>query len=139
VGWRPILTQSFAAGRHTLLVSLGNGASLDQVRIEKKKTSAEDYVATLRRLGLDSGPDGPVSRDTAIEAMRFVREQRQEAMARMCGDYVTVDEVPLPPLQVAEMPGPGEPAPPVVPLPPPIAPPILPPQEPASPTTPGGS
>ena len=66
--------------------------------------------------------------DKAIEAMRFVRDQRQEAMARLCGDTVTVDDVPLPPLQVAEMPGPSEPAPPVVPLPPPIAPPILPPQ-----------
>ncbi len=138
VGWRPILTQSFATGRHTLLVSLGNAATLDQVRIEKKKASAEDYVATLRRLGLEPGPDGPVSRDSAIEAMRFVREQRQEAMARLCGDSVTIDEVPLPPLQVADMPGPSEAAPPVVPLPPPIAPPILPPQEPASPTTPTG-
>jgi hypothetical protein len=138
VGWRPIMTQAFATGRHTLLVSLGNGASLDQVRIERKKTSAEDYVATLARLGLDSGPDGPVTRDKAVEAMRFVREQRQEAMARLCGDNVTVDEVPLPPLQVADMPGPGEPAPPAVPLPPPIAPPILPPQDPASPTTPTG-
>ncbi|MCG6923303.1 MAG: hypothetical protein LJF15_19795 [Acidobacteria bacterium] len=138
VGWRPILSQSFSAGRHTLLVSLGNAATLDQIRIEKKKDSAEDYVATLRRLGLEPGPNGPVSQDKAIEAMRFVREQRQEAMARLCGDTVTVDELPLPPLQVAEMPGPSEPAPPVVPLPPPIAPPILPPQEPASPTTPTG-
>jgi hypothetical protein len=40
VGWRPILTQSFSTGRHTLLVSLGNAATLDQVRIEKKKASA---------------------------------------------------------------------------------------------------
>jgi hypothetical protein len=138
VGWRPILTQSFATGRHTLLVSLGNAASLDQVRIEKKKASAEDYVATLRRLGLEPGPDGPVSRDNAIEAMRFIREQRQEAMAQLCGDQVTIDEVPLPPLQIADMPGPSEAAPPVAPLPPPIAPPILPPQEPASPTAPSG-
>jgi hypothetical protein len=72
--------------------------------------------------------------------MRFIREQRQEMMAQLCGDYVTVDEVPLPPLQVADMPGPSEggATAPVVPLPPPIAPPILPPQEPASPTTPTG-
>jgi hypothetical protein len=140
VGWRPILSQSFAAGRHTLVVSLGNGASLDQVRIEKKKSSAQDYAATLRRLGLEPGPDGPITRDKAVEAMQFVSEQRQEAMAFYCGDYVTVEEAPLPPIQMAdELPGPSDPTAPAVPLPPPIAPPILPPQEPASPTSPSGS
>jgi hypothetical protein len=139
VGWRPILSQFFAGGRHTLLISLGNGATLDRVRVEKKQDSAEDYVATLRRLGLEAGPPAAeVPRDTAIAAMRFVREQRLDAMARLCGDNVTVDETPLPPLQVAEMPGPSEPVPAPVPLPPPIAPPILPPQEPASPTSPTG-
>jgi hypothetical protein len=141
VGWRPILTQSFAAGRHTLLVSLANAARLEQVRIEKKKASAEDYVATLRRLGLEPGTDGPVSQDKAVEAMRFIRDQRREAMARLCGDNVIVDEAPLPPLQIAEMPGPSEGPTAVAPgsaLPPPITPPLLPPQEPASPTAPTG-
>ncbi len=139
VGWRPILSQNLSAGRHTFLISLANGATLDQVRVEKKKDSAEDYVATLERLGLET-PQGPISRDKAIEAMRFVREKRQEAMARLCGDRVTVDDTPLPALQIADdsLPGPSDSVSgsPVVPLPPPIAPPILPPQEPASPTSP---
>jgi hypothetical protein len=140
-GWRHILSQSFAAGRHTLLVSLGPGAELSQVRIEKRKSSAEDYVAALRRLGLEAGPaEAEVSRDTAITAMRFVREKRREEMAFLCGDQVIVDDTPLPPLQVADdsLPGASEPVSAAVPLPPPIAPPILPPQEPASPTSPTG-
>ena len=136
VGWRPILTQNLAAGRHTLLVSLASGATLDQMKIEKKKDSADDYVATLARLGLEA-PQGPISRDKAIEAMRFVRDKRQDAMALLCGDQVRVDDTPLPPLQIADesLPGPTDPTSPAVPLPPPIAPPILPPQEPASPTS----
>jgi hypothetical protein len=142
VGWRPILTQSLASGRHTLLVSLANAARLELVRIEKKKASAEDYVATLRRLGLDPGPDGPITQDKAVEAMRFIRDQRREAMARLCGDQVVVVDVPLPPLQIAEMPGPSEgpttAAAAGAPPPPAITPPLLPPQEPASPTAPTG-
>jgi hypothetical protein len=142
VGWWAILSQSFSSGLHTLLVSLGNGATLDLVRIEKKKAGAEDYIATLRRLGLDPGPDGPILRDKAIEAMRFIREQRREVEARLCGDPVVIENVALPALHVAERSTPPEPAPPEPPpLPPPppnppLAPPILPPQQPASPTTP---
>jgi hypothetical protein len=140
-GWRPILSQTFAAGRHTLLISLGNTATLDQIRIEKKKNSSEDYIATLRRLGLEAGPaEAEVSRDAAITAMRFVRERRQEAMALLCGDNIIVDDAPLPPLRVADdsLPGASEGVQGGAPLPPPIAPPILPPQEPASPTSPTG-
>lgn len=141
-GWRPVLSQSFAAGRHTLLVSLGPRASLNQIRIEKRRDSAEDYIAALQRLGLETGPpEAEVAKDTAITAMRFVREQRREAMALLCGDQVFVDDTPLPPLQVADdnaIPGSSEPVTAAVPLPPPIAPPILPPQEPASPTSPSG-
>jgi len=136
-GWRPIMSQRFSAGRHTLLVSLGNGATLDTVRFERKKDGAEDYMATVERLGF-TPPQGPITRDQAIEAMRFVRDQRLERMALLCGDVVVVDDTPLPPLTVADesLPGPTDAVSPVTPLPPPIAPPILPPQEPASPDSP---
>lgn len=144
-GWRHILSQSFGAGRHTLLVSLGPGSELSQVRIEKRKDSAEDYIGALRRLGLEPGPaEAAVSREIAIAAMRFVREQRREAMALLCGDRVVVDDTPLPPLQVADDSLPGSTEGTVAatsssaPAPPPITPPILPPQEPASPTSPTG-
>jgi hypothetical protein len=146
MGWRAILTQALSDGRHSLLVSLGPDATLDLVRIERKKASPADYVSTLRRLGFDPGPEGPVSPDSAIAAMRFITEKRQEMSNLLCGDTIVVEETPaLPPPAVTEVadaqpgPGPGPPPPPpVVPPPPPIGPPILPPQPPASPTVPTG-
>jgi hypothetical protein len=145
-GWRAILTQPLSAGRHSLLVSLGASATLDLVRIERKKASPADYVTTLRRIGFDPGPEGAVSPDTAIAAMRFISEKRQEMADLLCGDTVVVEETPaLPPPPTGEVadalpPGPVLPptVPPVTPVPPPIGPPILPPQPPASPTAPAG-
>jgi hypothetical protein len=143
--WRAILTQPLSAGRHSLLVSLGAGASLDLVRVERKKASPADYVATLRRVGFDPGPGGPVSSDTAIAAMRFISEKRREMDDLLCGDTVVVEETPaLPPPPTGDvadaLPPPVLPptVPPVTPVPPPIGPPILPPQPPASPTAPAG-
>jgi hypothetical protein len=145
LGWRAILTQPFSAGRHSLLVSLGASATLEMVRVERKKASPQDYVATLRRIGFDPGPGGAISPDTAIEAMRFISDKRIEMTDRLCGDLVVVEETPvLPPppaADVADVLPPGPPPtlpPPITPVPPPIGPPILPPQPPASPTAPVG-
>jgi hypothetical protein len=141
-GWRPILSQTLAAGRHTLVLSLADGASFERLKLERKKASNADYSATLRRLGFDPGPEGPVTRARALDAMRFVREQHQALMSAMCGDHVLVEDnmtglltqlggvAPVVPGQPPGEPvGPGE-------LP--AAPPLLPPQPPSSPTTPGG-
>jgi hypothetical protein len=112
------------------------------LRIERKKSEPADYVATLRRLGFDPGPDGPVARARALEAMRFVREQRRAVVAELCGDRVPFQDTPTAlPTQVAGPTGavttqpPGQPPAPVEP---PIGPPILPPQPPSSPTEPTG-
>jgi hypothetical protein len=137
-GWRPIMTQSFSAGRHTLMVSLGNAASLDLVRIERKRNAPEDYESTMRRLGFDPGSEGPVSRDTAISAMDFIADKREENLTMMCGDTIRVDETPLPPPLMAELPAPSDPVAPAAPGVAPIGQPVLPPQEPASPTSPTG-
>jgi hypothetical protein len=135
------MSQTFAAGRHTLVLTLGDGASVERVRIEKKKSEPADYVATLKRLGFDPGPDGPVARSRALDAIGFVREQRRNLVASLCGD-VPLEELPTAlPTQVAgaatgpatgpatRPPGGGEP---------PFGLPILPPQPPASGTSPGG-
>ncbi len=141
-GWRPIMSQTLAAGRHTLVLSLANGASFERLKLEKKKSSAADYVATMRRLGFDPGPQGPVTRTRALDAMRFVREQRRTLLTSLCGDRIFIDDA-LKGLTTqvaggaAVVPGqpPGEPlGPGEVPVPPPL----LPPQPPSSPTTPGG-
>ena len=110
-GWRPIMSQTFAAGRHSLVLTLGEAASLDRLRIERKKSSPPDYVATVRRLGFDPGPPGPVSRSRALDAMRFVRDQRRALHASLCGDNVRIDEAPSLPVQIARAtaPGPGQP------------------------------
>lgn len=138
-GWRAIMTQAFSAGRHTLLLTLGDGATVDRVRLERRKDAPADYVTTIRRLGFDPGPAGPVSRDKALDAMRFVRESRRALAGALCGD--AVEEVPS--AQLAQVTGTAAPppvTPPVQPpvVEPPIGPPILPPQPPATPTQPGG-
>jgi hypothetical protein len=141
-GWRQILSQQFAAGRHSLALTLADGSTVERVRFEKKKSEPADYVATLRRLGFDPGPDGPVARDRALDAVRFIRDQRRELLASLCGDVVPFEETPTAlPTQVAgatpigptEPPGQGGGGT----LEPPIGPPILPPQPPATPVTPG--
>ncbi len=140
-GWRPVMSQTLAAGRHTLVLSLADGASFDRLKLERKKSSAADYAATLRRLGFDPGPQGPITRARALDAMRFVRDQRRALMASLCGDRVQIDESLTGQTTVAGnaavVPGqpPGEP---VGPGEPPIPPPLIPPQPPSSPTTPGG-
>ena len=138
-GWRPIMSQTLAAGRHTLVLTLGDGASVERLRLEKKKSAASDYVATMRRLGFDPGQAGPVTRGRALDAMRFVHTQRQALLASLCGDRVFVDDTPAGlPAQIAGtatvVPGrPGEGGGGGT-VQPPVAPPLIPPQPPASPT-----
>jgi len=143
-GWRPIMSQTLAAGRHTLVLTLADGASFERLRLEKKKSDAADYVATMRRLGFDPGPQGPVARGRALDAMRFVRDQRRTLLSSLCGDRVFIDDslkglttqvaggagaAVVPGQPPGEPTGPGEA---------PVPPPLLPPQPPSSPTTPGG-
>jgi hypothetical protein len=140
-GWRPIMSQMFAPGRHTLVLTLADGASFERIKFERRKDAAADYVSTLRRLGFDAGPGGPVTRARALDAMRFVRDQRRMVMAALCGDRVFVEEgqtnIPTQVAGTAVVPGqpPGEP---VGPGEVQVPPPLLPPQPPSSPTTPGG-
>jgi len=139
-GWRPIMSQAFSAGRHTLVLTLGDGATVERVRFEKKKSDPSDYVATLKGLGFDPGPDGPVARARALDAMRFIREQRRRRVSELCGDVPLQEPPTALPTQIAgatpiatqpprQVPGGGQP---------PIGPPVLPPQQPGSPTQPTG-
>jgi hypothetical protein len=86
--WRAIMSQPFAAGRHSFSVLLADGGTVERVRLERKKASARDYVAALRRLGFDPGPDGPVRRDTAAGAARFLQERQRSSREAACGDVV---------------------------------------------------
>ncbi|HET7745665.1 MAG TPA: hypothetical protein VFM29_00085 [Vicinamibacteria bacterium] len=105
--WHTLVTAPFAAGRHSLTVNLGQGARVQRVRAERKKASAEDYVATLRRLGFDVGPSGPVPRQRAVEAMNFL-DGRDTVMAiAQCGDVIAPGTQPvgLAGVQFAQTPG----------------------------------
>lgn len=137
--WRPILSQTFAAGRHSIEVTLGEGGSLQSVRFERKKEGTADYVAALTRLGFDPGPEGPITRAIAVDAARFVRERRRAALAAECLARIPVEEaMPAPATRVAGTQAPPPPGGVPGPLEPPLVAPILPPQEVATPTQPGG-
>jgi hypothetical protein len=137
--WRPLMTADFTAGRHLFTVSLGSGAGVERLRLERRKNSPEDYVAALKRVGFDPGPDGPITRQKATEAASFVAQKLAEQSSAECGDVGLDANV-----QVADAGGsePGTVTPPVIPpttpgIPePPIGPPVIPPQPPGSPDQP---
>jgi hypothetical protein len=136
--WRVVMSGNFASGRHFFSVTLGPGAVVARLRVERKKDGGGDYLGSIRRLGFDPGPDGqPVTRTRAIDAMNWVRQRRRMSPVDRCA------EVPLPAetttLRAALPPAPPPPpGPPGFPgtVPPPIGPPVIPPQEPASPVVP---
>ena len=111
--WRPVLTAQFAPGRHSFSVLLAPGALLQRVRAERKKDSPADYVATLRRLGFDVGPAGPMPRNRAVDAMRWLEKKAEPLKESLCGDIILPTVVPVTRagLEVAQIPGPGEPPP----------------------------
>jgi hypothetical protein len=140
--WRALTTAAFDAGRHLFNVTLAEGASVERLRLERKRAEPEDYVATIRRLGFDPGSPGPVSRAKANEAVDFILARRTSLPPSDCGDAPATRVAqlqgaaagrPEPPAPPITPPGPPGPLPPG---PPPIAPPVVPPQPPASPVVP---
>jgi hypothetical protein len=111
--WRPVLTAQFAPGRHSFSVLLAPGAVIQRVHAERKKDSPADYVATLRRLGFDVGPAGPMPRNRAVDAMRFLEKKAVPMKEALCGDILLPNIVPVTRagLEVAQIPGPGQPPP----------------------------
>jgi hypothetical protein len=77
--WRTILSARLLEGRHVFAASLGPGTLIQQLRLEPKKDSDEDYLATVERLGLTLAA-GPVTREKAEEARRFLRSRHLEAV-----------------------------------------------------------
>lgn len=111
--WRPVLTAQFAPGRHSFSVLLAPGGTIQRVRAERKKDTPADHAATLRRLGFDVGPPGPMPRNRAVDAMRFLEKKAAPMKQAMCGDVVLPTIVPTTRagLEVAQIPGPGQPPP----------------------------
>ena len=143
--WRQVFSGEFGAGRHFLTLNLGRGAALQRIRVERKKDAAADYLATVRRLGLDLGAEGPDhtrERRCGDEVHQEPPRQRppeplpghrgSRARARGHGGGGTAV---TPPGGPGTGPGTGPGGPSVEPVNP-IGPPVIPPQEVASPTVP---
>ncbi len=138
-GWHVLGTLDLAAGPHLFTLALGPGATVERLRLERRKQAGEDYLATLRRVGFEPGPDGPITRAKAEEAIAFLRERRFARPTPDCGDW---DLPPYGDVTIADY-GAGGPPPPAPPPPgnpgggpPPNTPPGVPPQNPGSPVLP---
>ena len=138
------MAQQLQAGQHTLSVTLPSGSAVERVRLVRRQQSPEDYVATVRDMGFETGPAGPISRDRAVAAMRFLRE-RHGQLGGQCGDVagglsLIATDLALTPGAAAGAPaaGPaagGAQAPPLAPA---LGdPPVVVPQPPSSPIQPG--
>ncbi len=86
--WQTILSGRFQKGQHIFTALLGPETIIERIRLEPKKAAPADYVATLERLGLSLGPAGPISRENAEEARRFLSRRRAQLTAELCGDIL---------------------------------------------------
>ncbi len=105
--WRVVMNAPFTSGRHFFSVNLGQGGTVERLRLERKKDGLADYVGTLRRLGFDVGPEGSVARSRAVDAMHFIAEKKRGLHWSACGD------VEPPPETVVAEAGLAQPAAPV--------------------------
>jgi hypothetical protein len=136
VGWRVVMSQSFSGGRHTFSVTLADQASVERLRLTRRKETPADYVAALRRAGFDPST-GAVSRETALAAMQFVRKLHADRQGQFCGDMTERSE-PTREASPATTTVAAAPPPVVgVPQTTPLSDVLLPPQERASPVLPG--
>jgi hypothetical protein len=86
--WRNLLSGDFSKGRHVFTASLGPGTVVERIRLERKKDAPADYLAALERLGLELGASGPIPREKADEARRFLERRRTQQTAELCGDIL---------------------------------------------------
>jgi hypothetical protein len=86
--WRVVLSGHFERGAHVLSARLGPDTVVERIHFEQKKDDPADYVAALERLGLSLGPAGPVTREKAEEARRFIVGRRARDAMELCGDIL---------------------------------------------------
>ena len=86
--WRTILSSRLSPGVHYFEATLGPDTVIERLRLERKKDTPPDYVGTVERLGLELGPEGPITRDKAEEARRFLEQSKARRLAELCGDIL---------------------------------------------------
>ena len=122
--WRTVLSGVFPKGRHYFSATLGPETSVERLKIEQKKDAPADYVATLDRLGLSLGAVGPITREKAEEARRFLEGRRTQLQRELCGDILRPGTLVAEIAATGSNTGGGN-----------IPPPIIPPLPPGSPTS----
>jgi hypothetical protein len=123
--WHTVMAGEFTAGLHSFEVVLAPGSVVERVRLEQKKEKVADYLATVKRLGLDlGGDDGPLTREKAGEARSWVAAKRTPAEDQ-CGEVVIAETLVASSSSAGPAPVfPG--VPPTIPNPvPPIGPPLV--------------
>ena len=86
--WRVVLSGRFAKGPHFFEASLGPDTVIERIRFEQKKDTPADYVGTLARLGLELGPEGPITRENAERARRWLERRKTQGVDESCGDIL---------------------------------------------------
>jgi hypothetical protein len=86
--WRVVLSGQFQKGPHRFSANLGPDTVIERIRLEQKRDASADYVATLDRIGLELGPAGPIPREKAEEARRFLERRRAQQALDLCGDIL---------------------------------------------------
>jgi uncharacterized membrane protein YgcG len=86
--WRVILSGELQKGPHAFAATLGPDTVVERLRLEQKKDAPADYVGAVERLGLELGPAGPVTRQKAEEARRFLERRRAQQTIELCGDIL---------------------------------------------------
>ncbi len=86
--WVPILSAQLEKGRHVFAATLGPLTAIERLHLEPKKATIADYAATLERLGFTVGPEGPITREKAEEARRFLERRHAQRAADLCGDIL---------------------------------------------------
>jgi hypothetical protein len=86
--WRDVLSGIFPKGQHYFSASLGPETTVERVKVEQKKDTSADYLATVARLGLELAASGPITRDKAEDARRFLERRRSERERDLCGDIL---------------------------------------------------
>jgi hypothetical protein len=86
--WRVILSSRLSKGPHYFEATLGPDTVIERIRFEQRKDAPADYVGTVERLGLELDPEGPVTRETAEEARRFLERRQAQELQDLCGDIL---------------------------------------------------
>ncbi len=86
--WRVLLSGHFQKGPHVFSASLGPDTVVERLRLELKKDTPADYVAAVDRLGLELPPTGPITREKAEEARRFLERVRAQRNQDLCVDIL---------------------------------------------------